>query len=139
MFMVIAVVMAVAAVGGAISDRNLRAHGVTTTATVVRERSQVSRKSVKQVTYQIGFVVGGKQHSDWISGLGNARIGDTVTVVYDPGNPDYVQAESSLSDAWWLGRLVTLLMAVAFGGAGWFLWRRTRRPADLEVQPAAFG
>jgi hypothetical protein len=127
---VVTLILAAAAILATVTDLDLKAHGVTTNATIVNVLTDYSRKSGTTYTDRIEFTTGdGSAQQASIGGSSSDRRGETVAVVYDPGHPGTVQPRSSITGLWWLGPTFLALFAALFGWLAAKLWRRARRVA----------
>jgi len=142
----IGLVTAAGAIGVTVSDLNLRAHGVTTDATIVnvdvnvsRDYSQSSKSYRTAYTYTdlISYTTAdGSPHQASIGGSSSQHAGETIAVVYDPSHPGTVQVKSNLTGMWWIAPAIFLLIALGFGWLGTHLWRRASRMGETQVEGA---
>lgn len=121
------------AVSSTITDNNLRAHGVTTNATIVnvqttRTYSHTSKTYTNSYTDLITFTTAnGSRQQASIDNPDDRTVGDTLVVVYDPNHPSTVEEKSDLSHPWWLTLTIFLVLALGFGAAAIWLWRKASR------------
>jgi len=144
---VMALVTAVGAIAATVTDLNLRAHGVTTDATIINVNVNVSRdysQSSKSYTTTYNYTdlisyktADGSPHQASIGGSSSQHAGETIAVVYDPSHPGTVQPKSSLTGTWWIALAIFLLIALGLGWLGTYLWRRGSRVGETLVEQSA--
>ncbi|SEM54191.1 DUF3592 domain-containing protein [Streptacidiphilus jiangxiensis] len=101
---------------------NLHAHGVRTTATVqlVEERKNDDDAWVSFTDR------GGVVQAEDVGLPHGTSTGETVTVVYAPGNPGDIRSLASLERSLWAAPLVLIPFGAAFVGLGVFARRKSR-------------
>ena len=139
---IIALATLTGAVVSMVTDVNLRAHGVTTNATIVNVNVSRSYSRSTSGSYSLTYkytdlisykTSDGAPHQASIAGSSGQQAGETIAVVYDPSHPTTVENKSNLTGVWWLGPTLFLLAALALGWLATHLWRRASRQADPQL------
>lgn len=109
-----------------VTSLELRAHGVTTVASVVA----ISR-SGKITDYELEFTLSNSQYfAAWTSDVRSGeQVGDSVPVSYLPNDPSTVQDTSVLA-RWWVMPAMMPPFALFFVWVGWRFWSVT--PAQFR-------
>ena len=110
-----------------VTSLELRAHGVTTTASVV-----AITKDGKSTDYELEFTLAdGQYFAAWTSDVSSgAQVGDSVSASYLPNDPSTVEDTRYLA-RWWVMPALMGPLALFFVWVGWRFWSVT--PADFKA------
>ncbi|HEV2347081.1 MAG TPA: DUF3592 domain-containing protein [Actinocrinis sp.] len=117
-----------------VSDLDLRAHGVQTSATITDVTMNIPYPyGVPEYGCMAEYVVpGGSHHSMSFPCSRDARVGDTVAIIYDPLHPGTADTTGVLSGRWWTFPAFLLLVALACGGLSVYAWRKATRRREAQ-------
>jgi hypothetical protein len=110
--------MLIWAIVSTVTSLELRAHGVTATATVV-----AISKDGKTTNYELEFPLSsGQDYTAWTSNVDSGeQVGGTLPVSYLPNDPSTVQDTRVLA-RWWVWPVLMPPFALFFGWLGWRFW-----------------